>query len=55
MTEPRDEELSSIYRDAESPRPSQRVDDNILAASQRVAGTIRRPVGFRLARRWGTP
>ena len=43
MIERRDDELSRIYRDAEGPRPPQRVDDNILAASQRVA------------RRWGTP
>jgi hypothetical protein len=55
MTERRDEDLSHIYRDAEGPRPSQRVDDNILAASQRVAGTIRRPAAFGLPRRWGTP
>src|SRR5205809_2983 len=42
MIERRDEELSHIYRGAEGPRPPQRVDDNILAASQRVAGTVRR-------------
>jgi hypothetical protein len=53
MIERRDEELSRIYGDAEGPRPPQRVDDNILAASQRVASTIRRPAGF--GRRWGTP
>jgi hypothetical protein len=53
MIERRDDELSRIYRDAEGPRPPQRVDDNILAASQRVAGARRRPFGF--ARRWGTP
>ena len=51
MIEQRDEELSRIYRDAEGPRPPQRVDDNIIAASQRVAGPRR--VGF--ARRWGVP
>ena len=55
MIERRDEELSHIYRDAEGPRPPQRVDDNILAASQRVAGTVRRPAAFEFARRWGTP
>jgi hypothetical protein len=55
MIERRDEELSRIYRDAEGPRPSQRLDDNILAASQRVASTIRRPAGFGFSRRWGTP
>jgi len=55
MIERRDEELSRIYGDAEGPRPPQRVDDNILAASQRVASTIRRPAGFGFARRWGTP
>jgi hypothetical protein len=51
----RDEELSRIYRDADGPRPPQRVDDNILAASQRVAGTRPQPAGVRFARRWGTP
>ncbi|TMH48025.1 MAG: hypothetical protein E6H50_11335 [Betaproteobacteria bacterium] len=55
MIERRDDELSRIYRDAEGPRPPQRVDDNILAASQRVAGARRRPAGFRFARRWGPP
>ena len=55
MIERRDEELSHIYRDAEGPRPPQRVDDNILAASQRVAGTVRRPAALEFARRWGTP
>ena len=55
MTERRDDELSRIYRDAEGPRPAQRVDDNILAASQRVAGARGRPAGVRFARRWGTP
>ncbi len=54
MIERRDDELSRIYRDAEGPRPPQRVDDNILAASQRVAGA-RRPAGFGFARRWGAP
>ncbi len=55
MIERRDEELCHIYRDAEGPRPPQRVDDNILAASQRVASTVRRPAGFGFSRRWGTP
>src|SRR5260370_687278 len=55
MIERRDEELSHIYRDAEGPRPPQRVDDNILAASQRVAGTVRRRAGVGFPRRWGTP
>ena len=55
MIERRDEELLHIYRDAEGPRPPQRVDDNILAASQRVAGTVRRPAALVFARRWGTP
>jgi len=55
MIEQRDEELSRIYRDAEGPRPPQRVDDNILAASQRVAGLARRPGGIGFARRWGVP
>ena len=55
MTERRDEELSHIYRDAEGPRPPQRVDDNILAASQRVAGNMRQPAPFGLPRRWHVP
>jgi hypothetical protein len=55
MIEQRDEELSRIYRDAEGPRPAQRVDDNIVAASQRVAGLARRPGGIGFARRWGVP
>jgi hypothetical protein len=55
MTEPRDEELSRIYGDAEGPGPSQRVEDNILAASQRVAGARPQPAGARFARRWGAP
>jgi len=55
MIERWDEELSKIYRDAEEPRPPQRVDDNILAASQRVAGNLRRPATFGFSRRWGTP
>ena len=55
MIERRDEELCHIYRDAEGPRPPQRVDDNILAASQRVASTVRRPARFGFSRRWGTP
>ena len=55
MIERRDEELSHIYREAEGPRPPQRVDDNILAASQRVAGTVRRPAVFVFSRRWGKP
>jgi len=55
MIERRDDELSRIYRDAEGPRPPQRIDDNILAASQRVAGARQRPGGFGFARRWGTP
>jgi hypothetical protein len=55
MSEPRDEELSRIYRDAQALGPPQRVDDNIVAASRRVAGARPRsaPVGF--ARRWGAP
>jgi hypothetical protein len=55
MIEPRDEELSRIYGDADGPRPAQRVDDNIIAASQRVAGAKPQPAGVRFARRWGTP
>jgi hypothetical protein len=55
MIEPRDEELSRIYRDADAPEPAQRVDDAILAASRRAAGARPRPAGFGFARRWGTP
>jgi len=55
MIEQRDEELSRIYSDAAGPRPPQRVDDNILAASQRVAGARPRPAGAVFARRWGAP
>jgi hypothetical protein len=55
MIEPRDEELSRIYRDAQAPVPPQRVDDNILAASRRVAGVGPRSARSGFARRWGTP
>ena len=55
MIEPRDEELSRIYRDAEAPVPPQRVDDNILAASRRVAGARPRSERSEFARRWGVP
>jgi hypothetical protein len=55
MIEPRDEELSRIYRDAEALEPPQRVDDNILAASRRVAGASPRSARVGLARRWGAP
>src|SRR5712691_9026322 len=53
--ERRADEPSRTSRDAEGPRPPQRVDDNILAAAQRVAGTVRRRAGFGFPRRWGTP
>ncbi len=55
MIEPRDEELSRIYRDAEGPQPSQRVDDNIVAASRRVAGARPRYARTGFARRWSAP
>ena len=55
MIEPRDEELSRIYRDAEGPQPPQRVDDNIIAASRRVAGAKPRPARAGFARRWSAP
>jgi len=55
MIEPRDEELSRIYRDAEGPQPSQRVDDNIVAASRRVAGARPRYARAGFARRWSAP
>jgi hypothetical protein len=55
MIEPRDEELSRIYRDAEALEPPQRVDDNILAASRRVAGASPRSARVGLARRSPSP
>ena len=55
MTEPRDRELSGIYREAGAPEPPQRVDDAILAASRRAAGSGPRLMGSGFARRWGTP
>jgi len=55
MIEPRDEELSRIYRDAEALEPPQRVDDNILAASRRVAGAKPRSARAGFTRRWGMP
>ena len=55
MIEPRDEDLSRIYRDADAPLPAQRLDDAILAASRRAGGARPRPAGIGFARRWGTP
>lgn len=55
MIEPRDEELSSIYRDTQAPGPPQRVDDNILAASRRVAGVRPRSLRTSFLPRWGAP
>jgi len=55
MIEPRDEELSRIYRDAEGPQPPQRVDDNIIAASRRVAGAKPRSARAGFVRRWSAP
>ena len=55
MIEPRDEELSRIYRDAQALEPPQRVDDNILAASRRVAGAKPRSDRAGPARRWSAP
>jgi hypothetical protein len=39
MSEPQDRELSRIYKDAETPEPPQRIDEAILAASRRAAGS----------------
>jgi hypothetical protein len=55
MTEPRDRELSSIYRETESAEPPRRIDDAILAASRRAAGSRPRPVRAGLARRLSAP
>lgn len=55
MSEPRDRELSRIYRDADAPEPPQRIDDAILAASRRAAGAGPRSARTGLARRWHMP
>ncbi len=55
MTEPRDEELSRIYREADAPEPPRRIDDAILAASRRAAGSRPRAARPGLVRRWGAP
>jgi hypothetical protein len=39
MNEPQDRELSRIYKDAEMPEPPQRIDEAILSASRRAAGS----------------
>jgi hypothetical protein len=51
MTEPRDRELSRIYREAEAPEPPPRIDHAILAASRRAAGSRPRAAGSELVRR----
>jgi hypothetical protein len=55
MTEPRDRELSRIYREAEAPEPPPRIDDAILAASRRAAGSRPRSAGTGLVRRSSAP
>jgi len=55
MTEPRDRELSRIYREAEAPEPSQRIDDAILAASRRAVGSRPRSARTELVRRSSAP
>ena len=55
MSEPRDRELSRIYREAEAPEPPQRIDDAILAASRRAAGSRPRAAGTELVRRSSAP
>lgn len=44
MTEPQDRELSRIYRDAGTPEPPQRIDEAVLAASRRAAGSRPRSI-----------
>lgn len=53
MNEPRDEELSRIYREADAPEPRQSIDEAILAASRRAVGSG--PVRGARARRWAVP
>jgi hypothetical protein len=48
----RDEEIARIYSQAGSPEPPAHLDDSILAASRRAAGS--RPLSSP-ARRWGPP
>jgi hypothetical protein len=55
VSEPRDEELSRIYREIEQPQPPRRVDDAILAASRRAVGAKPQPVRRMLTRFWDNP
>ncbi len=55
MIDPRDRDLARIYREAEAPEPPQRIDDAILAASRRVAGSRPRRMGRELVRRSSAP
>jgi len=55
VTDPRDEEMSRIYRDAQCPAPPARLDDAILAASRRAVGAGPRPVTSEWVRRMRVP
>ena len=55
MNEPRDPQLSGLYRDALAPEPAQRIDAAILAASRRAVRAGPRAAGIGFTRRWGTP
>ena len=55
MNEPRDQELSRLYRETVTLEPPQRIDDAVLAASRRTAGSRPRPVRAGLVRRLSAP
>jgi len=55
MNEPRDQELSRLYRETETLEPPRRIDDAILAASRRTADSRPRPVRAGLVRRLSAP
>jgi hypothetical protein len=54
VSDPRDDELSGIYRDADAGGPPQRLDDAILAASRRAVGSRPQPLRSRWSR-WSPP
>ena len=43
MTEPQDREVSRLYKDAGTPEPPRQIDEAILAASRRAAGSRPQP------------
>jgi len=55
MIEPRDLELSRIYREVEGLEPAPRIDDAILAAARRAARSRPRAAGAELVRRSSAP